>query len=155
MACFINQRAIFISSYKYTSTTIWNRSNIYFFFLLYYFTIQQYLYLYDSKSPHHIHLTCYKKRNSVRLMMITLEKSFTNDNILPLHQSCLKVDNLSRENILWNGRKIRMRNEENILQKLNQFVVTYAKGSCLTDHVGCNMSFWWIFIVGFAEHNSE
>lgn len=109
MACFINQRAIFIS-YKYTST-IWNRSDI--FIPFFYCTILLSQYILRFEIPHHIHLTCYKKK-TVRLMMITLEKSLTNDNILPLHQSCLKVDNLSRENILWNGRKIRMRDEENI-----------------------------------------
>lgn len=107
MACFINQRAIFIS-YKYTST-IWNRSDIIPFFLLYYFAITIYL---RFEIPHHIHLTCYKKKPFAWWWLHW--KNPSQMTILPLHQSCLKVDNLSRENILWNGRKIRMRDEENM-----------------------------------------
>lgn len=109
MACFINQRAIFIS-YKYTST-IWNRSDI-IPFLLYDIAIT--IYMYDLKSriifiSHAIYL--YKKLFAWWWLHWKNPSQMT---ILPLHQSCLKVDNLSRENILWNGRKIRMRDEENI-----------------------------------------
>lgn len=128
MACFINQRAIFIP-YKYTST-IWNRSDIIPVFL---FFIVQFC---------HHHISIYDLKSRIIFISHAIKKKLfawwwlhwknpSQMTILPLHQSCLKVDNLSRENILWNGRKIRMEETEENIAKNEPICGNICKGQLL------------------------
>lgn len=108
------------------------------YLFLFYCTILLSQYILRFEIPHHIHLTCYKKNCS-------LDDDYIGKILHKWQYSALtSVLFKSRQFISWKHivkwKKNPHERRRKYCKKWNQFVVTYAKGSCLTDHVGCNMS---------------